>query len=37
MDAGGLDVLEDPADPRGLAVAEDVDVELERTLEEGVH
>src|SRR4029453_291136 len=32
-----VDVLEDAADPRGLAVAEDVDVELECTLEVRVH
>ena len=36
MDAGPLDVLDDRRDPRVLAVAEDVDVELERTFEEAV-
>ncbi len=34
MDTGALDVLEDRRDPAVLAVAEDVDVELERALEE---
>ena len=34
--AGLLDVLHDPADPHGLAVAERVDVDLDRVLEEVV-
>src|SRR5207245_5336965 len=37
VNAGRLDVLEDPADPDRLAVAEDVDIELERAFEELVH
>ena len=36
MDAGLLDVLHDPADPDVLAVADRVDVDLDRVLEEAV-
>ena len=36
MDARALDVLDDRRDPAVLAVAEHVDVELERALEEAV-
>ena len=36
VDARALDVLEDGGDPAVVAVAQDVDVELERTLEEAV-
>ena len=36
VDAGALDVLDDRRDPAVLAVAEDVDVELERAFEEAV-
>ena len=36
VDAGLLDVLHDPADPDVLAVAQRVDVDLDRVLEEAV-
>ena len=36
VDAGLLDVLHDAADPDGLAVAQRVDVELDRVLQEAV-
>ena len=36
VDAGALDVLDDRRDPAVLAVAEHVDVQLERTFEEAV-
>ena len=37
VNAGRLDVLEDPTDPDRLTVAEEVDVELERAFEELVY
>jgi len=37
VNTGRLDMLEDAADPDRFAVAEDVDVELERACEELVH
>ena len=36
MDPGLLDVLHDPRDPHLLAVAERVDVDLDRVLQEAV-
>ena len=36
VDAGLLDVLHDPADPDVLAVAQRVDVDLDRVLQEAV-
>ncbi len=36
MDAGLLNVLHDPGDPNLVAVAERVDVDLDRVLEEAV-